>query len=41
MIDYYFMIQQNKFGLIYSCIVNDMNFIIFRDLFETFNFSWI
>ena len=32
------MIQLNKFGLILSCILKDMNFLIFRDFSRNFDF---
>ena len=31
-----FLIKQDKFGLIWSCILKDMNFLIFRDFLEFF-----
>ena len=35
--DYLLSDPKNKFGLIWSCILKHMNFIIFRDFF--YNFS--
>ena len=34
MIDYLISDQKNKFGLIWSCILKVMNFLIFRDFLQ-------